>query len=439
MGGLSLAILYLCVVLTPLALAAAGTRPPRPMLDELASGAGMLAFAIILAEFLLSGRFRAISGGVGMDVTMRFHQLLARTALLLALVHPFLYVSPFGAQLPFDPTRVLTLKEPGIALATGAVAWVLLPAFVMISIARSEVFKMYEVWRWGHGAGAAIIAGFAWHHTVHAGRYAEDPVLKAVWTGLLLIALASLAAVYVGRPLMQLRRPWKVKEIKKVADRLWEVVLAPDGHRGLSYEAGQFAWLNIGRSSFSLNENPFSIASAPSEKEQLRFVIKELGDFTSSLGAIEVGTCAYIDGPHGNLTGNGLHAPGIGLVAGGVGIAPMLSILREMGAQGDQRPVKLIYGNRHKGQIVAGDELEHFAAREGRDVIQVVSEPEPGWKGEVGLIDAALIKRHFGEEHHKSWDYLLCGPPAMMTGVEEALIDLGIAPRQILSERFSYD
>jgi predicted ferric reductase len=439
MGGLWLAILYLGVVLTPLVLAAVGTRPPRPLLDELASGAGMLAFAILLAEFLLSGRFRMISGSVGMDITMRFHQLLARTALLLAVVHPFLYVSPFGPQLPFDPTRMLTLKEPGIALATGAAAWILLPAFVLTSIARSKLFKTYEVWRWGHGLGAAVIAGFAWHHTVHAGRYAEDPVLKAVWTGLLLIALLSLASVYVGRPLMQLRRPWQVREVNKVADRMWEVVLSPLGHNGLSFAAGQFAWINIGHSSFSLNENPFSIASAPSERQQLRFVIKELGDFTSTLGSIETGTPAYVDGPHGNLTNNGLDAPGIGLIAGGVGIAPMLSILREMEAQGDRRPVKLIYGNRHKGQIVAGEELKRFALAEGRDVIHVVSEPGPGWKGEVGLVDTDLITRHFGEKHHTSWDYLLCGPPAMMTGLEDALIDLGIAPGQILSERFSYD
>tara|TARA_R110002110_G_scaffold181039_1_gene387165 strand:+ start:472 stop:651 length:180 start_codon:yes stop_codon:yes gene_type:complete len=53
---------------------------------------------------------------------------------------------------------------------------------------------------------------------------------------------------------------------------------------------------------FSLHENPFSISSAPAEGKQLQFVIKELGDFTNNVGQISVGTKAYIDGPHGNLT-----------------------------------------------------------------------------------------------------------------------------------------
>ncbi len=439
MSGFWLAILYLGVVLTPLTLAIVSGRPPRPIMDELASGAGMLAFAILLAEFLLSGRFRVISGGVGMDVTMRFHQLLARTALVLALVHPFLYVSPFAPQMPFDTTRSLTLIEPGSVLVTGAIAWVFLPAFVLISIARVKLFKTYEVWRWGHGLGAALIAGFAWHHTVHVGRYAEDPVLKAVWTGLLIIALLSLASVYLIRPLKRMFRPWKVATVTKAADRTWEVILKPDGHPGLDYRAGQFAWINIGNSPFSISENPFSIASAPSEQNQLRFVIKELGDFTSTLGSIAPGTPAYVDGPYGNLMIDRFEATGVGLIAGGVGVAPMLSILREMAASGDDRPFKLIYGNRHEGQVASGGELEALSAEAGKDVIHVFQEPSASWSGETGLIDRALIRRHFGDEAHRGWIYVLCGPSAMMTVVEETLIELGVPPGQILSERFSYD
>ncbi|MEP1879435.1 MAG: ferric reductase-like transmembrane domain-containing protein, partial [Roseibium sp.] len=103
MRGIWLIAIYLGIIVLPLILAATGAKQPRPVWDEIASGAGMVAFAILLAEFLLSGRFRAISGGVGMDVTMRFHQLLARSALALVIVHPFLYTTPFGWALPYDP------------------------------------------------------------------------------------------------------------------------------------------------------------------------------------------------------------------------------------------------------------------------------------------------------------------------------------------------
>ena len=127
-----LIVLYVCVVLLPLALAWSSGAPPRTFANELAAGAGLLAFSIILVEFVLSGRFRSISGQIGMDVTMRAHQLLARTALALALVHPFLYSGQFDYQRPWDTTRQLTLTTDFGALTSGLLAWVLLPAFVLL-------------------------------------------------------------------------------------------------------------------------------------------------------------------------------------------------------------------------------------------------------------------------------------------------------------------
>ncbi|GGB35798.1 ferric reductase [Roseibium aquae] len=439
MGGIALAGLYLAILFTPLGLAGLQDKPARPLWDDLAAGFGMLAFTIILAEFLLSGRFRSVSGHVGLDVTMRFHRLLARTCLLLAILHPFLYSLPFSYPLPYDPTRQLTLAQPGVSLATGVVAWVLLPAFVLVSISKSAVFKTYEGWRLGHGLGAALIAGFTWHHAVFSGRYSQDPVLAAIWTLFLALALASLAFVYLGRPVLQARRPWRVSGITRAAERTWNVVIKPEGHGGLPFKAGQFVWLNIGHSPFSLHENPFSIASAPSPGGAMRFVIKELGDFTSTVGSIPVGTPAYIDGPHGHLTPALRDAPGLALIAGGVGIAPMLGILRDLEARGDSRPVVLIYGNRTADQIVDGDVLLDMSRRNAVDVVHVLAEPGPDWQGDSGVIDEALLARYLGHAEQLQWLYVLCGPPAMLEAVEQILLDRGVPRSNILSERFSYD
>ncbi len=439
MRGRWLVVVYVSIILIPLVLSGLSDRPPRSFRDELASAMGMTAFAILLAEFLLSGRFRAISGDVGMDVTMRFHQLLARSALVLAILHPFLYAAPFGPELPFDTERTLSLAQPGPALVAGAVAWVLLPAFILTSIARADLFRRYENWRLGHGLGAAVIAGAAWYHVVEAGRYASDPVVYWVWTAMLLVALSSLLFVYVVRPLFQSRRPWRVSRIEPAAERTWRLDLEPVGHEGLRHRAGEFAWINIGHGAFSLSENPFSIASAPSQGASLSFVIKELGDFTRSLGGIAPGTRAYVDGPYGHLVVDGHDAPGIGLIAGGVGIAPMLSILRELEARQDSRPLTLLYGNRRASQIVAGEELARGAQCGGRKLVHVVSEPEPGWQEETGVLDPEMIARHFGTPEQRSWLYVLCGPPQMMTSVEKALIGLGVDPDRILLERFTYD
>jgi predicted ferric reductase len=86
-------------------------------------------------------------------------------------------------------------------------------------------------------------------------------------------------------------------------------------------------------------------------------MIKELGDFTRTIGEIKPGTVAYLDGPYGNLTVDGREEPGVALIAGGVGLAPLLGILRQMRQTADPREVKVIYGNRIIEQIAYREEL----------------------------------------------------------------------------------
>lgn len=439
MPAFVLILTYVVLALAPLALAAASGRPPRPVMDEIASAMAMVAFAILLVEFVLSGRFRSISGRVGLDVTMRFHQLFARTALALALVHPFLYTLPFARPLPFDPTRQLTLTFAAEGLVTGVLAFVLLPAFVLLSIARDRIGWRYETWRLAHGLGALVIALLVLIHARHAGRYSADPLLSGLWAVLTAIAALSLLHVYVVKPLLALRRPWRVTGLRKLAERTWEVVLSPSGHDGIAYKAGQFAWIRIGAPAVSLRENPFSIASAPGEGRDLRFVIKELGDFTATLSGIPLGTTAYVDGPHGNLVLEGRGGTGIACIAGGVGIAPMLGLLRQLELDADPRPTVLVYGNRHAGQIACTEDLARLRRRHRTQVVQVLLEPPDDWQGERGMVDAALVARLFAEPRHRDWLYVLCGPPAMMETVEAALLGLGVAPRRIISERFQHD
>ncbi|MGI9356612.1 MAG: ferredoxin reductase family protein [Rhizobiaceae bacterium] len=439
MKPVPLIALYVSATLLPLALAWASNNPPRSFLNELASGAGLLAFSIILVEFVLSGRFRSISAQVGMDVTMRFHQLLARSALALAIVHPFLYRGPFAYQKPWDVTRQLTLSTDIGALTTGLFGWVLLPAFILLSIARDQLPYKYETWRLMHGVGALLIAIFVLHHTLNAGRYSQDPALAGVWLVMFGIAVTSLFYVYFVEPIIQRKRAWSVASVNPLGLKTWELSLNPENHLGLKFDAGQFAWIKIGQGALSLNENPFSISSAPASGKRLEFVIKELGDFTSTIGRIKPGTKAYLDGPHGNLTVSGRNEPGIALIAGGVGIAPLLGILRQLHLEEDTRPTVLVYGNRRESQIVYRDELETLINSHGTKVVHVLSEPPDAWSGLTGIVDVHLIKAVFGAREMKNWLYVICGPAGMMESVEDALTDLGVPANRILAERFDYD
>ena len=424
---------YLVAVTLPLVLSWIVGGPPRSFWQEIASGLGILAFSMILIEFVLSGRFKSVSTGVGMDVTMRFHQYMARTALAFALLHPLLYQqTPVGGSRPWDLSRQLTITTDFADLVTGIAAYLLLPSLVLLAIGRKQLDYKYETWRLIHGVGALLIALLLLHHTIYAGRYGGQTVMTWFWLAMTGLTVGSLLYVYLLVPILDKSRPWKVTQITRLTPKQWEVTVAPEGHEGLAYKAGQFVWLNLGHSSFSIKENPFSIASAPAAGPEVSFMIKELGDFTRTLGQIKPGTRAYLDGPYGHLCVDGRSEPGVALIAGGVGLAPLLGILRQLRLTGDPRAVKVIYGNRAEEQIA------HRAELDSEDVTYVLSEPSAVWQGETGFVDGPLLDRVFSAEEYRDWVFVLCGPAIMMDIVEDHLLNRGTPADRILSERFDY-
>ncbi len=435
--------LYFALALAPVALAAARGLPPRPFLDELSSALAMIAFAVLLMEFVLSGRFRFISGRMGIDVTMRFHQLMARTLTLFLVIHPFLYTTPLGHPRPWDPGGRLTLGLTPAAGATGLFAWLLLLILVITAIARDRLPYRYETWRLSHGLGALLVAGFGLHHALEAGRYSSGVLMTWFWSVLAALALLTLVYVYLLAPLVQRRNPYRVTDLRPAAERIWALTLEPEhpgpGRGGFAFAAGQFVWLKLTGRAFTLVEHPFSIASAPQELPTLRFLIKEAGDSTGAIGQVPRGRRAYLHGPHGNFTLRGRDGRGFAFIAGGVGIAAILSLLRDLRACGDRRPMVLIYGNRSAAQIAHRDELAALAQALDLKVHLVIAEPPPDWGGPVGILDGAMLRGLLGTPAPADWLYFVGGPAVMIDSVEESLGRLGVPLRQVVSEKFSYD
>ncbi|WP_237213447.1 ferredoxin reductase family protein [Falsiroseomonas oryziterrae] len=425
----------------PLALGWLLVGPARPWPDEIAGASALLGFAALLWSFVLSGRFRAVTDVVGMDRTMRWHQVTGiAVSLLLMLVHPFLYTLPDGPAFmrPDDLTHAHVLGLGGASIATGLLAWLLLGLLTTGAIGRDQIPFRYETWRAVHGLLAISVVLLGLHHGLSAGRYSASPVLAGLWLALGAMASSTLLWVWLIRPIGLARRPWRIAAIRPVALRTWELVVAPVGHAGLRFQAGQFAWLKLDRGPFSRREHPFSIASAPSEAGCLRFLIKEAGDFTRGIGALPPGARAFVDGPHGNLVVEKRAEPGLAFLCGGVGVAPALAILREEVRQPTPRPMLLVYGNRVATQLIAQEELERLSAAGRLKVVHVLGEPAPGWAGESGQLDAALIARHCEAAARAGWLFVLCGPPPMLREARKALQRLGVRPAQILEERFTY-
>lgn len=434
-----LVLAYCLIGLLPLALAWWQDLPLRPWRDELASGLALAGFAMLLLEFVLSGRFRLVSGRIGIDLTMWFHQLMARTLTVFLLLHPYFYSLPVNPVLPWDDTGQFSLGLDALSFSTGMAAWVLLPVLVILGIFRNRLPFRYETWRILHAVAALLIALFGLHHALDAGRYSSHGDLALVWIVMVALAVASVLHVHVLLPVWKKRHPYRVVSITPVALRTWELVIEPQRGEAMDFEAGQFVWLAVTASPFSIDEHPFSISSCPAQRPRLAFTIKEAGDFTAAIGRLPIGSPAWLDGPHGHFTLRGRQARRLVFIAGGVGIAPIIGILRQLRHERDARPMQLIYGNRCREQIAYAEELA--ALPDSLDIVvhHILSSPPPGWTGLQGHLDRALLCDLLDEAWRVDTLYFVCGPPAMLDAVEHCLEQIGIPLRNIVFEKLSYN
>jgi predicted ferric reductase len=233
-----------------------------------------------------------------------------------------------------------------------------------------------------------------------------------------------------------MRTPYRVSEVRKERGRAWTLTLLPEGHRGLRFSPGQFVWISLGVSPYRFGEHPFSLCAPQAPDGRLRVTIKELGDFTRTIGRTRVGQAAFVDGPHGvfsmDLTPD---APGLVFIAGGVGIAPIMAMMRALRERCDPRPLVLFDANRVWDHVLFREELERDMAPLRLEIVHVLSEPPEDWSGERGFISRDILARHLSEDSHRH-EYFVCGPTPMIRIAERALSDLGIPLARIHTEIF---
>ncbi len=425
-GAMGIIGVYVALALAPLALAAIVAPQGNGLAAELGGGLALAGYAMLLMQFLLTGRFRTIGGRVGIDVILRLHQIAARILTVMLLLHPFIYW----------PSLARMMATP--AFASGIVAWLLLVLLMAMALLRPHLAIAYEYWRASHGALAVLIALAGLHHALAVGSLSAAPALRWFWIALAALALYTLLHSYLVRPWLQLRDPWRIAEVRTLGPARWLVALEPE-NRALAFDAGQFAWLKVEPHPFTLRENPFSIVSAPGAR-RVEFLIREAGDFTSTIGALVPGTRAWLDGPHGAFT---LAAAGgakrIVMLAGGVGLAPCLSMLRAAAAAGDRRAYHLIFGNRCEDQIVPKDAIAALVPVLDLKIDYVLSEPPAGWTGAIGQMTPETLLPLLSSGDIAETVFYLCGPPPMVTASLRALAALGVPPAHIVTERFDYD
>lgn len=241
------------------------------------------------------------------------------------------------------------------------------------------------------------------------------------------------AELYAARPIVEC--DCRVSRRRKISPDIWQLMIEIDGAASFGFDAGQFVEVNVPGTD---EWRAYSMANAPAEGLAVELLIKELpgGRFSAFL-AEEMceGDVVRIRGPYGQFKVNEGTAP-IVMVAGGSGMAPILSMLRTLAEQRCARNIVFYYGARTAKDLICAEEIAALASSLGSlTYVPVLSEPAPesSWSGETGLVTAA-IERQAG--NLRAAEAYLCGPPAMIDAAIDVLKRKGMFGSRIRYDKF---
>jgi len=393
---------------------------------------GLLAVYLVLWQLLLIGRIRPLEQILGLDrlsITHHFNGLLAWVFIFL---HPLFLILGYGQVNDYNfwqqTYNFLFFGENLVP------AFFALLIFLVIIILSSEAIKKhlkYEVWYYIHLLTyLAIILSFS--HQLELGGDLQTILANFYWSLIYTLVVTALIFYRFLKPIYFFyRHRFIVDQIIFESDQVISVYLRGRELDKFVFHAGQFAICRFLRGCLAFEAHPFSFSSAPNNT-RLRLTIKNLGDFTGSLkNNLSIGTPVILDGPHGIFTVKRTQNQKLALIAGGIGITPIRSIIEKE----IDRDLVLIYSAPSRVDLVFFEEISGLQ-RTNFHFVPVVSSEE-SWPEEKGRLDEEKIKRLVPD--YLARDFFLCGPPLMIKSVRQILQKIGVKKNKIYFEKFSFN
>ncbi|MCL2333144.1 MAG: FAD/NAD(P)-binding protein [Actinomycetia bacterium] len=216
-------------------------------------------------------------------------------------------------------------------------------------------------------------------------------------------------------------KPWsaRITSITELTakEKLFELrLIEARAREAFKFHSGQFIELSI----FGVGEAPISISSAPSKQGFIELCIRESGSVTSAMHHMRCGDVVGLRGPFGRgFPFEEMKHHDVLLVAGGLGIAPLKSLINHIH---DERhafgKVTILLGARNPSEILFRQEFDMWKHREDFDLMMTVDEPDEGWDGDVGLVTRLFDRIEVDPTNTYG---AICGPPIMYRFVVEEM------------------
>lgn len=382
---------------------------------------GLLGTVLFALTFVLTTRLRFLEDLFGgLDKVYKTHHLLGVSAFVLLLFHPILLVLKF---IPSNVNLAATYLWPsgswavnyGIIALVGMIILIILTFFVNLK---------YKVWKNSHKIMGAVFLVALFHIFMVTTDISRSASLK-YW--MLFVSVIGVCSHIYGSYLKHfVIDDYEYKVISVSANgKINEIKLEAIANQ-MGFEPGQFIFIKFAQAGFS-EKHPFTIASKPGKTITLN--VKELGDFTSNLNNLKVGTKAIIEGPYGRFNALKNKKDQI-WIAGGIGITPFLSFAEEIEANKSKysQKIDLYYCVREKEEAIFLEKLMNLKSKAPNLNIHLHC------SNKSGRVDVNWIDK---ESSIAGKSIYICGPPAMAKHLREQLQNKG--HNDIYMEEFNFN
>ncbi len=405
---------------------------------------GLVSYCYFAVALVLGSRVKALDRVFGHDRILIFHGIIAGLALACAIPHAILKKAYFT-----EDTMQSRMGSMGLVIFLFVILMTVLlmletpldriPFFSSITrFLKKHARADYTLLKLLHNFAAPAFAIIVLHVLLASPvRETGAKTAFAAITGLL--AVACYAYHKIVRPLISLLNAHSVTSVKKLSDGIIEIEMTPRKGRTMRHKAGQFAFFRFFDKTCGVGEHPFTISSSPSASART-VTVKALGDFTAKLGALRVNATCLVDGPYG------LFYPKhddreLLFIAGGIGITPFLSILRDFSEKSRVGAITLLWSVRRKDEAFAREELGTIASRLPDFRFRVLVTGEPSFEKQTadGRIDESMIQdalARFGSP--KNVTAFICGPDSFRRSAQTLLKKSGIQDKNVVFEAFSF-
>lgn len=396
------------------------TQDPFLVLSKISILTGTIAMCW---TFILATRWSILEYILGgLEHVYYVHKQVGMFAFSAIVAHVFFQCMRFVPH--WASVLDLFLPSAGFAVQCGVYAFIL---FLILIALTMWIRIPYHLWKKTHELFIVVLVlGFL--HMFFLNRHVHASLLLSIWMyGFMVLAFVAYIYIrflyyYIGPK--YLYRITRIEQLRTT----WNVYLEPE-ESALSYMPGQFAYLSFENKELGEEVHPYSFSSNPYD-HYIRFSIKELGDWSKRMHYVRLGQKVTMWGPYGKFFEKYLYENqrDAVMIAGGIGVTPFLSLLGHEAHQASKRKSYLFYTVKNAQRADFCDEIHHFAHMNSSII------PRVHCTESCGFLSMCEVEDLVGDL--KTKNIFLCGPPVMMKVFTKQLLDLGVKPRNIITEHF---